>query len=163
VRQHVVGEKDVRHTTFCAQSLRELLREERVEGRYASLLRLLGGTVGGIDAQHRHAGFFEVAQQVAVIAGSLDHQAVGSEAARREEILSALLEVRHQRRRHRGEVGIVAAEEDLGVDGLRDLHQPATWTEDHFERNGDLFRASQLCFGEEPICKGRSAEVENGD
>ena len=47
------------------------------------------GDVGGrLDAEHRHAQRQEVLQQIAVVAGELDDEAVGAQAAAGPVIIS---------------------------------------------------------------------------
>ena len=81
----------------CASTLLPMMRSARLPSatsRSASVVpknstsvgtslpaRDLGDVGGRLDAEHRHAERQEVLQQIAVVAGELDDEAVGPEAA----------------------------------------------------------------------------------
>ena len=75
-----------------------------------------GGDVGGrLDAEHRHAPLLEPAQQVAVVAGDLDHLVAGAEAEALDHRRRVGLGVAQPAVGKGGEVGVV------GEDRLRPL------------------------------------------
>jgi hypothetical protein len=75
VGEDVAPEEHVRGQTLLAEGLRQRAAEPGLAGGHAGAAGGLRGTPGGIDAEHGHAGLGEVAQQVAVVARQLDHEA----------------------------------------------------------------------------------------
>ncbi len=137
VRQHVVGVDHVGALALRARSARgERLAEElddRVGCRFASAT--CGDVARRLDAEHRHAGLLVVLQQVAVVAGDLDHQARPAPRPRSSTTRSTMLRACAQHRvGERREVDVVA-EQLLGRHGLGDLHQRAGPAEHEVERD----------------------------
>ena len=160
VRQDVVGEDQVGHAAFIAQLLGERAAEEGVEGRHAGGDRGLRGRPCRIDPQDRHAARDEVAQQVAVVAGDLDHQRAGIEAKPKGQLLGVGARVRQQRAGDRREVRVVAAEQQLGRHGLGDLHQAAGLAQHEVERRGHIGRL-EIRLDQQPVGERRPAERED--
>src|SRR4029450_10663391 len=75
--QDVVGHHQVGPAALGDQLAGQLLAEEPGQGGDAPFDGGLGHVDGRLDAQHRHPAGHEVLQQVAVVAGQLDNQAVG--------------------------------------------------------------------------------------
>ncbi len=76
VGQHVVRVDDVGQLAAVGQFERQPLIEESGERRHAVLApRHFGHVDRRLDPQHRDASLLVILQQVAVIAGDLDHQA----------------------------------------------------------------------------------------
>ena len=80
MRQHVVGEDQVGHAALLAKLLGQRAAEEGVSVGTPAAIAALRRRLGRVDAQDRHAARDEVAQQIAVVAGDLDHQRAGIEA-----------------------------------------------------------------------------------
>ena len=76
----------------CLPSATSSVGEPRAEevdpGRDALLDRDLGDVGGRLDAEHGHAERQEMLQQIAVVAGELDDQAVGAKPAGASVIIS---------------------------------------------------------------------------
>ncbi len=64
-----------RHESLCGGAT-----EERNLGRYSCVTGHRSHVGGGFDAEHRHAGSQEMLQEITVVAGNLDDEAVGAEA-----------------------------------------------------------------------------------
>ena len=79
VGEDVVAEDEVRLPALRRQFRGELASEEPREGRDTGGHGDLGDVRGRLDAEARHAGGDEVLQQIAVVAGDLDHEALPSE------------------------------------------------------------------------------------
>ena len=79
--QHIVGVDHVGELAVGAQSRGEVGRKEFADRFDATLARYLGDVAGRFDAENRNAGVAIILQQVAVIAGDLDHAASGTERA----------------------------------------------------------------------------------
>ena len=79
MREHIVADDQIGLPALARQGPRQMLAEELDQGRNADLLRRGGDGIGRIDAEHRHAHGDEILQQIAVVAGKFDHQAVGVE------------------------------------------------------------------------------------
>ncbi len=76
MREHVVGDQQVRPAALGHEAGRQLPAEELDHGLDPTLPRRLGDVRGGLDPERRYAPLDDVLEQVAVVAGQLDHQAV---------------------------------------------------------------------------------------
>ena len=79
VGEDVVGDQQVGAAALGHEPGGELAAEELDDGLDAPLPGDLGDVGGGLDAERRDAALDEVLEQVAVVAGELDHQAVRAE------------------------------------------------------------------------------------
>src|SRR6266851_544939 len=156
VGEHVVGVHDIRESAFAMQLVRDLGAKEFCQSVDSALARPLRDVGGRLDPEHRHAGLLVELQQVAVIAGQLDDEAVAPEPAGLDDAPGALLGVTQHRLGERREIEVVA-EQLLRRDRLRDLHQRALGTEREVEREASL-RLLQLLFGQEGVGEGRLSE-----
>ncbi len=139
VCQHVVGVNHVGSLALRGELCGELRAEEgqqRIDTLGASRRY---GTGSRVDAQHRDAPGVVVLQQVAVVAGELDDQALGPQSALRHALLHIARGMPQQRVRERREIRVVGAEQLLGRHGLQDLHECAAGTESHIQRITSLY------------------------
>jgi hypothetical protein len=98
--------------------------KKRCQRRDAPLLRRRGDVARRLDAEHRHAAALEVLQQVAVVAGDLDHLVALAEVEALGHVFDVGLGVAQPGVRIRREIGVVA--EDLfRARCLGKLHQEA--------------------------------------
>ena len=119
MRQHVVGDDQIGGSGRSARSRRASSRPKKVvERAHPGLDRRRGRRLGRIDAEHRDAARDEVLQHVAVVARDLDHERAGAEPQPLDQLEGMRARVGEQRARDRGEVRVVAAEQDLGRDRL---------------------------------------------
>ena len=81
VGEHVVGDHEVGARALGHQGLGEIAGEELAPRLHANPLGGAGGTGRRVDTEHGDAALCEVAEEVAVIARQLDHQAIRTEAA----------------------------------------------------------------------------------
>ena len=79
----------------------------------------------GSIPEHRDAVGVEMLQQVAVVAGHLDHERVGPRPNRLGHRLGVAARVLHPARREGGEIGVVGVEDRVGRYDVVDLHQEA--------------------------------------
>ena len=159
VGKDVVGMDDVGAPALTGQAFGDCHPEELVERRDASLLLGDACDVGGwFDAQDGHTQFLVPAQQVAVVAGDFDHQALRSQATPARHPLGDGAGVIQETVGKRGSVEVVA-KQDVGLDRLGDLQQRAARTEDKHEREGRFVqRCSRI---EQRIGEGGPAEVND--
>src|SRR5262245_38363061 len=76
-------------------------------------------------------------------------------------MVRARAKVRHETRRNRRKVGIVAAEEYLRRDRLGNLHERTVFAKDGFKGDHDLW-LTPLSFGQKSIGKWFRPEIEKG-
>ena len=160
--EHVIGDDQIGGATLGPEPAGEGAPEEILERRHSGLDGGCGRCRRGIDAEHGNAALDEVLQHVAVVAGDLDHQGFGIEFQARDQLLGIAAGMAEQGARHRREIRVVPAKQDLGIDGLGDLDQAALRTEHQGERDGDV-RLCQLLLGQQPIRKRARAEAEDLD
>ena len=126
VRENVVGDDRVGLPPLAPQPLRKPRAEELLQGRHAGRLGRLGLRGRRVDAEHRHVELEEVVEEVAVVRGDLDHEAVLAEP---EELLGEaerlLARVPKQVVGERREVEVVVDEQPLRRHGLEDLDERA--------------------------------------
>ena len=122
VREHVVGVHQVGPDPFGHELAGELTPEERAAGRDPPLLGYGGDVPCGIHAEHAHAGFAVVLEQVPIVARQLDDQVVRSEPVPGDHFPGEDPRVFDEAGDHRREVRIVV-EQELGGDRLRQLEQ----------------------------------------
>ena len=103
-----------------------------------ALIAASAGPGDGSMPEDRDASLDEVAEQVAVVAGDLDDEALRPEASSLDQPLGVLARVCEERRRERREVQVVVDEQDLRRHLLEDLDERARWAEDDLERVGGL-------------------------
>ena len=161
VGEHVVGEDHVGAPALGLEPGRELAAEEFDQGRYAGPDRGRRRGLGGIDAQDRDAALDEVAQQVAVVAGDLDHQRVRPQPLALDQLEGIGARMGEQGAGDRGEVGIRAVEQDLGADRLGDLDQRAGAAEADRQRHLDLGRL-ELLGGQQAVGERGFPERQDG-
>ncbi len=129
-------------------------------GRDAALDRHLGDVGGRLDTQARDLGGHRVLQQVAVVAGDLEHQAGSAELEALDHGVHVALGVLDPAVRVRAEIGVV------GKDGLAahvfvQLDQPALIADVGVERIERLHRI-ELVRAQEALTEGAHAEVHEG-
>src|ERR1019366_739686 len=90
VSEHVVGMNDVRAYPLCMKRLGKVTREESAARGHANLLGGGGGAVGRIDAKHTDSRLNIVLQQIAVVAGQLDDEAIRTQTATRDKVKRVL-------------------------------------------------------------------------
>ena len=122
------------------------------------LARGLGDVGRGLDAERRDAQLDDVLQQVAVVAGELDHEAVGVEAEAVDGGRHRVAGVRDPGVRVRREVGVLG-EDLLGGDELLELDEQAALADAGVERIERLHRAEAVG-GHVGLAQGRHAEVD---
>ena len=124
VRHHVVGDQQVRPAALGHQPGCQLAAEELHDRVDPSLLRHRGHVGGGLDAERRDAALDNVLQQIAVVAGELHHEAVGTQSEALDRHLHILARVVDPGVRVRREVRVLG-EDVLGGDELLELDQQA--------------------------------------
>jgi hypothetical protein len=122
--QDVVADDQVGHGPLADELRCELGAEELREGGDALLLGHLRHVEGRLDAEDGDALRDEPLEQVAVVAGQLDGQAVGRELQPLGDPLDVVATVGEPRVRVRREVRVLG-EDVLGSDVLLELHQEA--------------------------------------
>ena len=142
VRHHVVGDDHVGARAGVDEPPRQVGAEELAQGRHAGGLRRVRLLGRRVDAEHRHALLDEVAQQVAVVAGELDDEAVAPEAPFLDQPQRVLARVAQQPVGERREVEVVVDEELVRLHLLEDLHERAGRAERDVERKARLGPAS---------------------
>ena len=160
LRQHVVAGDEVGGLTGGEHLVGQCPPEERHPRRYAQL-DCLGSDVGRrLDAQHRHAHGQEMLQQIAVVAGELDHEAVTVQPeafAHGHAVAPRMLDPAGGIGR---EVGILPAKDLLGTDIFAQLHEPALIADQHAQWVESLGLV-QLARGQEALAWRRHAEVDH--
>src|SRR6516165_2736798 len=71
---HVIRDRDIRELALARQLFGTSRPEEIVDRRYANGVCLRDGPVGWIDTEAMNPALDEVAQQVSVVTGNLDHE-----------------------------------------------------------------------------------------
>ena len=158
LRQHVVADDEVGPLALGDELGRQPLAEELDPARYALLHRDLGDVGGRLDAEHRHAQRQEVLQQIAVVAGQLDHQAVGPKPQPLRDRLAVGLGVLHPARRVGREVGVLA-EDVLRAHVLLELDQEALSAHQRMQREVRL-HGVELVTRQKALAQRRHAEVD---
>ena len=136
------------------------LPEETDPGGDPPLLGRRRHVGGRLDAQHRDAPLHEVLEEVAVVAGQLDHQAVRSEAEALGGHPHVRLGVPQPAVGVRGEVRVVA-EDDLGLLELLELDEEAVLAHPGVQRIEHL-SLSQLLGLQVRVGQRRHAQVHDG-
>ena len=111
-----------------------------------------------LDAEDGHAERQEVLQQVAVVAGQLDDEAVGPESEPLRDHLAVGLGVRDPGGRVGREIGVLP-EDVLRADILLELDQEALAADQHMQREVRLHRV-ELVAREEALAQRRHAEID---
>ncbi len=149
--EHVVAEHEVGPPPLASQPLGELDSEELDERRDAALL---GGTRDvrrRVDPEHGNALRHEVLQQVAVVRGELDDEAVGAELEALTDHVDVDARVLDPRVRVRREVGVLL-EDLVRRDEGRKLREPASRADANVERIERLDRLEPFG-GEEALAE----------
>ncbi len=161
VGHHVVGDDHVGGPPFVAELLRQLGAEELGERGHSDLLGGLRLPRRGIDAEHRNPLLDEVAQEVAVVAGHLDDEAVTGEVPPLDQVERVASCVLEQVVGERREVEVIVDEQLLRRNVLEDLHERARPAERDLQGEARLGFVSRgrlhECVGQ----RGRP-EVEEG-
>ena len=90
-----------------------------------------------LDPERRHAGGEEMAQQIAVVGGDLDHHRARPEREAVDHRQRVAARVRDPGIRHRREIGVVG-EDRLGTDRFVDLNQEALAAHARVQRKAPL-------------------------
>ena len=123
---------------------------------------LLGGARdvrGRIDPEHRYALRQEVLQQVAVVRGELDDEAVGRELEAGADHVDVRARVLDPRVRVRGEVGVLV-EDLVRRNERRELREPALRADAHVQGKERLHRLEPVG-RQEALAERRLAEVDH--
>ena len=131
--QDVVAHDQIGPAAVRDQPLGEIVSEELGQGRHAAVDRRLGDVRGRLDPEHRDALRQEMLQEIAVVRGELDHEALGAETLTLDHRLDVAPCMLDPGRRVGGEVGVLG-EELRRRDELADLEQPALLAGAHVER-----------------------------
>ena len=131
---HVVGHDDIRVAVLGDHLSGQVDAEEADHGGHAGGVGCGSRTGCRIDAEDRHAGRDEVAQQVAVVAGDLDGERVGPQVSRGQQALDVGGGMAAQLVGERRVIGIVLAEDGRGRELVGQLHQRARPAEHEAER-----------------------------
>ena len=75
VREHIVGDDEVRLAALRCQFRGDLLAEKLDQRRHADFFSSRRHRIGRIDPEHRNAHAQEILEQVAIVAGQFNHQA----------------------------------------------------------------------------------------
>ena len=155
--QDVVGHHQVGLAPFAGQPAGQLLAEELGQGGDPSFGGHLGHVAGRLDPEHRDPPGDEVLQQVAVVAGQLDDQALGAQPEPLGGQVGVVAGVAHPGVGVGREVGV------LGEDRLRghvplQLHQPALLA-DVGPQRVERLHLVELVGGEEALAQRRRPEV----
>ncbi len=161
VGHDVVGDDHVGRAQLVAQLAGHLQAEEGTPRSHARLVGRSHLVGSGIDPHHGDAVLDEVAEQVAVVAGQLDHQAVGAEVPVADQPLGVGPRVGEERVGERREVGVVVGKQHVLGQGLGDLHHRAVRAERHLERVARVGRI-QLVLPTETVRERGGAQIEEG-
>ena len=160
--QDIVGGDDVGQAALGAKVARQLGPEEAGQGRHAARPRRLGAIVRRIDPLHGNAGGLEILQEIAVVGGDLDHQAVRTEGEALGHHLGIGAGVRQPGGRKGGEVGVVAVEMLLAAGDVLDLHQLADAADEGAQRE-EALGVARLFGRAHGVGNRRHAEVDEQD
>jgi hypothetical protein len=119
----------------------------------------LGDVGRGLDAEHGDAAGLEVLQQVAVVAGDLDHLVAGVEAEALHHGRHVGAGVVEHRLRVGGEIGVVGVEDRLAPLHRRQLHQEARVADEGVQGVEGLGLQHRLG-GQVGVGERRGAEVD---
>ena len=158
LREHVVADDQVGGEALGHERLRVLLVEELHARGNALLLRDARDVGRGLDPERGDAASHEVAQQVAVVAGELDHLAGAVERQARDDHVDVVARVVEPGLRERGEVGVLG-EDRLGRHVLLELDQEAARAHERVER---VERLHLVAVGRQEIARRRHAQVDEG-
>ena len=158
--QHVVAEDEVCRATFGRQSCAELGAEELRDRRHAAGHRSLCHVARRLDSQHRDPLRQEVLEEVAVVRGELDDEAVRPEREPLRDLIDVAPGVVDPRVRVRREVRVLR-EDLLGRGQLGYLREPATLTDADVQRIEGL-ALLELLRREHGLAQGRLSEVDDG-
>src|SRR5690606_15131739 len=100
-------------------------------------------------------------QQVAIVAGDLDHPALRSEVQPTAHLLDIPLAMGEPGVGEGGEVGVLSAEDVLAGDVLVKLHEEAVLADERVERV-EWLHLVELLAGQEALAERRLAEVNEG-
>ena len=135
--------------------------EEGDFGRHAARDRRRRDIGRRLDSQRRHAGGEEMAQQIAVVGGDLDHHRARPELETVDHRQRVAARVRDPGIRHRREIGVVG-EDRLGTDGFVDLNQKALAAHPRVQREAPLAALRDILGGDVAVGKRRLAEIDEG-
>ncbi len=161
VRHHVVRHDGIGRAVLGDDGPGELRAEEVDDRRHARRDRRRGRAGRGVDAQHGDAALDEVLQEVAVVAGDLDHEAVGSQPELLDQAHGVEPGVLDEVGRERRVVRVALVEQHLARHGLGQLRQAAGLAQRHREREGRL-RPVELVVPQQGVRDRRDPEVEHG-
>src|SRR5205085_11126259 len=157
MREHVVPDQEVGAPARRGEPRRGLAAEELDFRRNPPLARDLGDVRGRLDPEHRDPALDEVLEEVAVVAGDLDHVRALAEfeaGGRHLRVPPAVLEPAARIGR---EVGVVG-EDRLRRLELPELDEEALVAGERAEREERLHRA-ELVLGQDVVRDWRHAEV----
>ncbi len=114
-----------------------------------------------LDAERGHAGGEEMAQQIAVVGGDLDHHRARPEAEAVDHRQRVAARVLDPRIRHRREIGVVG-EDRRGIDRIVDLDEEACAADARMQRKAPLAPRGDLLGGQVAVGERRLAEIDEG-
>ena len=160
VGEDVVGDQEVGAAALGGEPIGDLAAEELDHGLDALLARGLGHVGGGLDAQGRDAELDHMLEQVAVVAGELDDEAVGVEAEAVDGRGDRVACVGDPGVRVGREVGVLG-EDLVGGDEFLELDEQTALACAGMEGIERLHRAEAVG-GHVGLAQGRHAEVDEG-
>ncbi len=155
----VVAQDQIRLAALGGQTLRQGFTEELTQHGDPQSLSGGGGAGRGLDPQAGNPSRAHVLQQVAIVAGHLNHQTGGI----KPQVLNHLAAIQRRMRdpagRGAGKVGVVMGEESIGRGKVLGLHQPAAITDLDPQREGQL-GLTQIGRRKIGIGRGREAQIK---
>ena len=143
-----------------AESCAELGAEELRDRRHAAGHRSLGDVARRLDSQHRDPLRQEVLEEVAVVRGELDDEAVSPSESLSRDLIDVAPGVLDPRVRVRREVRVLR-EDLLGRGELGYLREPAALADADVQRIEGL-ALLELLSREHGLAQGRLSEVDDG-
>lgn len=110
MRNHIVGDQQLRATVRESNSLRRVNPEEHVQGWDLALTRHLRSALRWLNSQARDAALLEVLQQIAIVAGHFHHGRVAVEAKAIDHVHHILLAMLEPTLAVAAEVGVILVE-----------------------------------------------------
>ena len=159
LREHVVAEHEVGGAALADEPLGELDAEELDERRHAPLLGRDRDVRRRVDPEHRHALRQEVLEQVAVVRGELDDEALRAEAEPVADHLHVGVRMLDPGSGVGREVGVLV-EDLLRRHEGRQLREPAARADAHVQRVERLHLLEPVR-GQEALAERRLAEVDH--